>query len=298
MVPICAQAAPCSSAVTTARSSMTDLTTSAVGSIVITTLAPRTAAAGVGATVAPAATSGSAADGERSQTVADRPAASRFLAIAAPIIPVPSTAVVSIASPCNQRAPCRAANLAKMPRHVALLRGINVGGHNKVAMADLRQIAVDLGYTEVSTYIQSGNLLFTAGGDDTAGLGAALERSIADRLGIRPVVVVLSEAGLGRVISDNPFPDAPNPRLVHAVLRNTELSEKGRTAVAAAVSAARASGSRDEAVIVGRTLFLHTPDGFGRSQLAVKLTTSAAQDSGTARNWATVTKLMSLLTGE
>src|SRR5215469_10771773 len=120
---------------------MTEPTTSAVGSIVITTLAARTASTGVGATTAPAATSGSAAAGERSQTVVDRPAASRLLAIAAPMIPVPSTAVVSIASPCDQRAPGRAATLAKMPRYVALLRGINVGGHNKVAMADLRQIA-------------------------------------------------------------------------------------------------------------------------------------------------------------
>ena len=69
-------------------------------------------------------------------------------------------------------------------------------------------------------------------------------------------------------------------------------------ASAAAAKAAQASGSQDEAVIVRRTLFLHTPDGFGRSQLAAQLVSSAAQAAGTARNWATVTKLMALLTGE
>ena len=182
-----------------------------------------------------------------------------------------------------------------MPRYVALLRGINVGGHNKVAMADLRQVAADLGFADVSTYIQSGNLLFTADEDDTAQLAAVLERSIAERLGVRPVVVVISAAELGQVIADNPFPDAPNPRLVHAVFRNHDHSESGLAAIAAAVAAAQASGSRDEAEVVGRTLFLHTPDGFGRSDLAAKLTSSAAQPGGTARNWATVTKLMALL---
>jgi uncharacterized protein (DUF1697 family) len=185
-----------------------------------------------------------------------------------------------------------------MPRYLALLRGINVGGRNKVAMADLRQIAADLGYADVSTYIQSGNLLFAADGNDAAGLATALERRIAERLGVRPVVVVLSAAELAQVIADNPFPGAKDPRLVHAVFRNDDHSASGLAAIAAAAKTAQASGSHDEAVIVGRTLFLHTPDGFGRSQLAARLAASSAQTAGTARNWATVTKLMSLLTGE
>lgn len=185
-----------------------------------------------------------------------------------------------------------------MPRYVALLRGINVGGRNKVAMADLRQIAADLGHANVSTYIQSGNLLFAADQDDPPKLAAALERLIAERLGVRPAVVVIPAAELGQVIAANPFPDAPNPRLVHAVFRNDDYTESRLAAVAAAVDAARASGSRDEAVVVGRTLYLHTPDGFGRSQLAAQLVASSAQAGGTARNWATVTKLMALLTGE
>jgi uncharacterized protein (DUF1697 family) len=165
-------------------------------------------------------------------------------------------------------------------------------------MADLRKIAADLGYTEVSTYIQSGNLLFAADEADAAALAAALERSIAERLGVRPAVVVISAAELGRVIAGNPFPDAENPRFVHAVFRHDDLSPPGLAALAAAVAAAEASGSRDEAVVVGRTLYLHTPDGFGRSELAARLAGSAAQAGGTARNWATVTRLMALLSGE
>ena len=72
-------------------------------------------------------------------------------------------------------------------------------------------------------------------------------------------------------------------------------STSGIAAVAAAVERARHAGSRDDAVVVGRTLFLHTPDGLGRSELAAQLARSRVQSAGTARNWATVTKLMTML---
>lgn len=182
-----------------------------------------------------------------------------------------------------------------MPRYLALLRGINVGGRNKVAMADLRQIAAELGHTDIATYIQSGNLLFTSTDNDTAGHAAALHQRIAERLGVRPAVVVISAGQLARTIADNPFPDVTNHKSLHAVFRNDDMSAAGLTAVADAVERARATGSRDEAVVVGRTLYLHTPDGFGRSELAARLASSAAQTAGTARNWATVTTLMTML---
>jgi uncharacterized protein (DUF1697 family) len=67
-----------------------------------------------------------------------------------------------------------------MPTHIALLRGINVGGRNRVAMADLRTVVLGLGYTDVATYIQSGNVVFTGEEAETAMIAAALERAIAD----------------------------------------------------------------------------------------------------------------------
>ena len=107
-----------------------------------------------------------------------------------------------------------------MPTHIALLRGINVGGRNRVAMADLREVVLGLGYTDVATYIQSGNVVFASEEADTAMIAAALERAIAEHLGVRPKVVVLTHAELARVVADNPFPEEPNPRWVHAIFRN------------------------------------------------------------------------------
>jgi uncharacterized protein (DUF1697 family) len=180
--------------------------------------------------------------------------------------------------------------------HVALLRGINVGGHNKVAMADLREVVTSLGYTDVVTYIQSGNVVFSSSETDAARLADELERTIAERLGVRPGVVVLSREQLRQVIADNPFPDETSSRLLHAVFRSQEMDAEGMAAVAQAQQRASEKGSRDRATVVGQALFLHTPDGMGRSELAAQLARSgAAASAGTARNWATVTKLMALL---
>jgi uncharacterized protein (DUF1697 family) len=182
-----------------------------------------------------------------------------------------------------------------MPRYVALLRGINVGGRNKVAMADLRQVAASLGHTGVATYIQSGNVVFTSPDASVASLADALEQEIARRLAVQPAVVVLSRAGLAQVIADNPFPQETSPRCLHVVFRRQEMTPDAIAAIAAAQQSARAKGSRDEAIVIGRTLFLRTPDGLGRSELAMQLARSSGQTAGTARNWATVTRLMAML---
>ena len=182
-----------------------------------------------------------------------------------------------------------------MPRYLALLRGINVGGHNKVAMADLRDVAAALELADPTTYIQSGNLMFSCAEADTGGLADLLEGGIASRLAVRPAVVVLSGGELRQVIAGNPYPAETNPKCLHAIFHRDEVRPDHIAAVAAAVQRVRGTGSRDEAMVVGRTLFLRTPDGFGRSELAVQLNRSSGQPAGTARNWSTVTKLMDML---
>jgi uncharacterized protein (DUF1697 family) len=192
-----------------------------------------------------------------------------------------------------------------MASHVALLRGINVGGRNKVPMADLREVVTLLGHAGVSTYIQSGNVLFSTAEDDTAKLAAALESAIEDRFGIWSSVVVLSRDELARVLAANPYPDEPNPRMVHVVFLNGSPPQDLLDRITAAESAAAAKGSRDTVQLIapsaGQALFLHTPDGFGTSELAqnvLKILTPPKKSrpglAATARNWATATKLLSL----
>jgi len=188
-----------------------------------------------------------------------------------------------------------------MASHVALLRGINVGGRNKVPMADLREVVTSLGHTDVSTYIQSGNVLFSTADTDTAKLAAALESAIEDRFGIWSSVVVLSRDELAGVLAANPYPDEPNSRLVHVVFLNAPPASDLLTRISAAADAVAAKGSRDTVEAAGRALFLHTPDGFGTSELAQNVFKIIAPPknkkpglAATARNWATATKLLSL----
>ena len=193
-----------------------------------------------------------------------------------------------------------------MPTHVALLRGINVGGHNKVPMAELRQVVASLGHAGVATYIQSGNVVFsaaeagTAGIADTTALAEALEQAIAAAFGVSVRVVVVSRDELAQVMRDNPYPDEPNTKAVHAVFLSGKPGPEVADRVADAHRRAeqKQPGSRDTAQVIGRTIFLHTPDGFGRSELAAQIVQGSRGKSdnlvGTARNWATVTRLLAM----
>ena len=181
--------------------------------------------------------------------------------------------------------------------HVALLRGINLAGRNKVAMADLRALVTELGHADVSTYIQSGNVLFSAPGDaEAAALALAMTEAIAAKLGVTAPVVVLTRDELAEVVAANPFPDEPDPRRVHAVVLSEPPGPELTAKLDAAVAQSAAKGFRDEIRVVDRTLYLHTPEGYGRSDLAAALmrivSSPKAGTTGTARNWATMTKLL------
>jgi uncharacterized protein (DUF1697 family) len=187
-----------------------------------------------------------------------------------------------------------------MASHVALLRGINVGGRNKVPMAELREVVTSLGHTGVTTYIQSGNVLFTT--DDTANaakLASDLEAAITGTFGIESSVVVLARDDLAGILATNPYSDEPNPKLVHVVFLNAELPPGLLDRLKAAESAAAAKGSRDTVTVIGPAVFLHTPDGYGTSELAqvvLRILGTPAKNgvAATARNWSTSSKLLSL----
>jgi uncharacterized protein (DUF1697 family) len=148
----------------------------------------------------------------------------------------------------------------------------------------------------VATYIQSGNVVFTSDGRDPSRLAAELESRIGRDLGVRPAVVVLSRPELERAIHDNPFPAESDPKRLHAVFTARDLNAAELETIEAAARRARTRGELDEARAVGRTLYLHTPDGLGRSRLAAEL--ARVGDEATARNWATVTRLAAMLSDQ
>jgi len=195
---------------------------------------------------------------------------------------------------------------AAVPTHVALLRGVNNLGGKKVAMAELRAVVTSLGHTDVMTYIQSGNVLFTpppargntGSGADATALAAELEQAIAANIGVQARAVVLPREELARCVRDNPYPGQLDPKMLHAVFLPEAPGPSLAEWLADAERQVRAKGSRDQAQVLGRTVYLHTPDGYPPSELRRVLAKAggptSARVGGTARNWATVTRLLEL----
>nr|WP_255426360.1 DUF1697 domain-containing protein [Pseudonocardia sp. C8] len=178
-----------------------------------------------------------------------------------------------------------------------MLRGINVGGSGKVPMADLRRLLARRGFTDVATYIQSGNVVLSSTDPDPAVVAATIEEVLRDDLGVPRPAVVFDREEYVAAVEANPFPQVTDPKQLHAVFRAAPPDDAERARFAAALEAERAKGGRGTAEIVGRVVYLHLPDGIGRSELGARLSarTGAADGGGTARNWATVRKLGELL---
>lgn len=177
-----------------------------------------------------------------------------------------------------------------MESYIALLRGINVGGHNKLPMAGLRETCARLGWAEVRTFIQSGNVVFDAAGK-TETLEEALGKAIAARFGFAPAVVIRTAAQLKAMAEANPFPkeSAKEPHWVLAGL----AKEKLKTGAAEAIEARAQAG--EKVVEAGGVLWFYYPAGVGTSKLTPALIDRAAGSPVTARNWRTIIKLIDML---
>ena len=188
-----------------------------------------------------------------------------------------------------------------MRTHVALLRGMNVGRDRSVSTADLRDLLVALGYADVGSYVQSGNFVFTSDEPDPAVVAARFGGAMTERLGVAFDTVVLKRDELAAVIGQNPYPQVTDPKHLHAVLRQHDPTPEVLAGIALAQERAREKGSPDGATLVGRTLYLRTPNGMGRSELAAQLARTVrpgkGHEVGTARNWTTVMKLLELMDG-
>ena len=170
-----------------------------------------------------------------------------------------------------------------MTRYVSLLRGINLGSTNQVSMPELKQVYVDLGFGDVETYIRSGNVVF--GSDDAPdGVRRRIETGITERLDLTIDVVLRTHDELAGVVERNPFPDA-DPKHLHVVFLAAPVPDD-----LTARLDEQDFGS-DEYAPDGREIYLHLPNGFGRSRLATRMSALRAPVVGSVRNWRTVGKL-------
>lgn len=168
-----------------------------------------------------------------------------------------------------------------MTIQIALLRAINLGSHNRVAMPELRAMLTDLGFDDVRSVLQSGNLVFRA-----APTGAKLERLLEaearKRLGLDTEFMVRTAKQWDAIIAGNPFPNEARSDPAHLVVMVCK-NPPGRPP--------RVTGARREVVHTkGKEIYIYYPDGIGRSRLKVDVV-------GTGRNWNTVLRLAALANG-
>jgi len=176
-------------------------------------------------------------------------------------------------------------------RQVALLRGVNLGRNRRLLMAELREVVDALGYDDVRTHLQSGNVVLTSG-KKPATVKRELERAIADKLGLETEVFMRTRDELAAVIARDPLGAvADNP----ARYRVSFLSAKPGASIVREL--ANADVEPEQFVIDGREAYAWLPAAVQRSKVAVLLSESKLGVTSTVRNWNTLTKLLALADG-
>jgi uncharacterized protein (DUF1697 family) len=172
---------------------------------------------------------------------------------------------------------------------VALLRGINVGKAKRIAMADLRALVADLGYGDVSTLLNSGNVVFTAPGADPEETARRIEEALRERTGVSSRVVVLTGREIADAVEGNPWrEEVLDPsRLLVTVLYDPADRRKLEPLVDQDWGTGRLA-------LAGRVAYVWCPDGVLQSKLP-DATARVLRDAATSRNWATMLKLHALV---
>jgi uncharacterized protein (DUF1697 family) len=177
---------------------------------------------------------------------------------------------------------------ARRQTYVALLRGINLGARNKVAMADLRTLIEDLGGEDVVTYVQSGNVVFKSR-VGPAKLADAVEKRIKRDLGLGVTVLLRTKPQLSKVLAGNPFASREGDPLKLHVTFLAEAPDRDRVRKVEANQF-----EPDEFHVARQEVYLFCPNGYGRSKLSNAYFEKQLDVRATTRNWKTVTKLVEL----
>jgi uncharacterized protein (DUF1697 family) len=179
-----------------------------------------------------------------------------------------------------------------LSKYVALLRGVNVGGKNRLPMKDLAALARGLGVENVQTFIQSGNVVFSASSELAKVFPDQLAAGIAERFGITSTVVLRSAAEMKKIVSENPFLAAGQD---DGQLHVTLLKDRSSAAQVASLDPDRSPP--DRFIVVGSDIYLHTPNGQANTKLTIAYFDSKLRTISTGRNWRTMVKLLDLLRG-
>jgi uncharacterized protein (DUF1697 family) len=174
---------------------------------------------------------------------------------------------------------------------VVLLRGINIGSANRIAMPALRSVLAEAGFGDVRTYVQSGNIVLESGQDPTD-VAAGVSRLLRQRFELDVQVLVRTADELGEVVARNPFGKEAetNPKALQVTFRGDAV---GPDAIAALQDRA---ASTEKVAAIGREIYSWHPDGIARSKLALAITPK--NSAATARNWTTVTTLLEMATDD
>jgi len=172
--------------------------------------------------------------------------------------------------------------------HVALLRGVNVGGRNSVSMELVAGAFTELGCGEVRTYIQSGNVVFRAPRELADRLPELAAERIARGAGLRPAVLVRSAEALRKVVRGNPYGGASESAALHVAF----LEDAPAPRLVAQLDAGRSPP--DSFVVRGSEIYLHCPNGMGRTRLSGAYFESRLETGVTVRNWRTVLALLEM----
>jgi uncharacterized protein (DUF1697 family) len=178
----------------------------------------------------------------------------------------------------------------KPSSYLALLRGINVGGKNLLPMPSLAAIFTAIGCAAVQTYIQSGNILFTATPACALRVAELVPQAVSERFGFRPVILLRTAVEIAQVAASNPFlPTADSPS---DPLHVAFLADAPTLAQIQSLDPHRSPG--DSFQVRGREIYLHLPQGVGKSKLTNAYFDSKLATTSTLRNWRTVLKLCAM----
>ncbi len=176
---------------------------------------------------------------------------------------------------------------------ISMLRGVNVGGHNKIKMEALRAVYESLGFRDAQTHIQSGNVVFTTGERNLVRLAAQIEDAIERGFGFRPTVILRTKSEMEAAIANNPFVKRSGidaSRLLVLFLASDPSPE-------ARANALKIKAGPEEFRIHGRELYVYFPNGMARPKVSPALLEKTLKTPATGRNWNSVMKLLEIASG-